>query len=59
MGDMNLAFVVLKKLNSTLQPLIEADYVWLETYSNGREQGFAVCNGYHKIAFSENRNSDE
>lgn len=36
----------------------------VESYSNGREQGFAIDNGaggenYRKVAFAEFRNSDE
>lgn len=30
----------------------------LETYKNGRENGFALTKGEHKVVFSEYRNSD-
>jgi len=31
----------------------------LESYKNGRENGFALSKGGNKVAFSENRNSDD
>ena len=38
--------------------LVESNF-WVESYSNGREQGLAISHiSGHQIAFAENRNSD-
>lgn len=52
MSDISMARKVLGRLKIPKVFVIEA-------YSNGREQGFALFLYKKKIAFSENRNSDD
>lgn len=56
-GNLKQAFDVLRVVeNRTLKVI--AEHFWLETYTNGREKGFAITSFRTKIAFSEYRSSD-
>ncbi len=53
---MTVAFAVLDRLEP-----IAPDSWWLESYSNGREQGFNIWSGVNnrRVSFSRDRSSDD
>lgn len=63
-SKLDKATKVLRKVEKILSSLDEMDgySYWLESYCNGREQGYCIHGGYtteKQVCFSENRNSDD
>jgi hypothetical protein len=54
---------VLAQIERILEKKSNAGGLWVETYKNGRENGYALIYSFgivfRKIAFAENRNSDD
>ena len=61
MGDITMAMKTLNLIKKRVKLFSKDGHIWVEAYSNGREQGFCLvnCDKEVKIAFSENRNSDD
>lgn len=60
-NSLKIAKQVLTQVNKKMSKEV-AKTCSVESYSNGREQGFSIvqyCNPALKVSFSENRNSDD
>jgi hypothetical protein len=56
-GSIGRAYLVASYLNDELDQ--ERDWVWLQAYANGREQGFCLIGRRQSFSFSEARGSDD
>jgi hypothetical protein len=61
-NSLAVANALLSVVNSNLDEEIDWSRFWVESYANGREQGYCICGSRNGetigIAFAEHRNSD-